>query len=77
MTVSILIPAYNAAATLPGLLDSLRAQTRRADEILVCDDGSAESPAGVLAAYPEARLVHQAEAWIDSSGAPTVDMALV
>lgn len=75
MTVSILIPAYNAAATLPGLLDSLRAQTRRADEILVCDDGSAESPAGVLAAYPEARLVHQEHGGLSKARNTLLDAA--
>jgi heptose III glucuronosyltransferase len=75
MTVSILIPAYNASATLPQLLDTLRLQTRQADEIIVCDDGSAESPSGVLAAYPEVRLVHQAHGGLSKARNTLLDAA--
>lgn len=38
--LSVIIPALNEAATLPGLLDALRAQTRPPDEIIVADAGS-------------------------------------
>lgn len=40
--VSVVIPAYNCAATLPDTLASIAAQTRRPVEILVCDDGSTD-----------------------------------
>ncbi|MCP5404770.1 MAG: glycosyltransferase family 2 protein [Pseudomonadaceae bacterium] len=42
LSVSVVIPAYNCAATLPGTLDSVATQTRRPLEILICDDGSTD-----------------------------------
>ena len=40
--VSVVIPAYNAAATLDETLRSLRSQTHHALEIIVVDDGSTD-----------------------------------
>ncbi|HLP08134.1 MAG TPA: glycosyltransferase family A protein [Opitutaceae bacterium] len=39
-TVSVLIPAFNAARFLPDALQSLRAQTHRTWELIVVEDGS-------------------------------------
>ena len=41
--VSVVIPAYNAAATLDETLRSVRTQTHRALEIIVIDDGSTDN----------------------------------
>ncbi|WP_374389139.1 glycosyltransferase family 2 protein [Brevundimonas sp.] len=49
--VSVLIPTYNRAALLTQALEACRWQTRRADEIIVVDDGSTDATAGVLAAW--------------------------
>jgi len=49
--VSVLLPAYNAAATLPAALDSLLAQTLDDFEVVAVDDGSADATAEVLSAY--------------------------
>jgi hypothetical protein len=40
--LSVIIPALNEAAALPGLLDALGAQTRPPDEIVVADAGSTD-----------------------------------
>ena len=45
--VSIVIPAYNAAATLPYTLESAASQTWPRKEIIVVDDGSTDDTAAV------------------------------
>jgi glycosyltransferase involved in cell wall biosynthesis len=60
MTISVIVPTYNHAAFLPQALDSLRAQERPADEVLVVDDGSTDATAGLVARrYPTVRLLQQ------------------
>lgn len=51
VAVSVIIPAYRAAPTIGRALDSLLAQTRPPDEIIVVDDGSPDDLAGALAPY--------------------------
>ena len=46
--VSVVIPAYNAAATIDETLRSVRSQTHRTLEILVIDDGSNDETADVV-----------------------------
>jgi cellulose synthase/poly-beta-1,6-N-acetylglucosamine synthase-like glycosyltransferase len=43
--ITVVIPAYNAEATLPACLSALRLQSQPADEILVVDDGSSDDTA--------------------------------
>jgi glycosyltransferase involved in cell wall biosynthesis len=38
--ISVIVPAYNAAITLPACLEALRNQTLPPDEVIVVDDGS-------------------------------------
>ncbi len=49
-TVSVVIPARDEAASLPGLLTSLASQARRPDETIVVDDHSRDGTAAVAAA---------------------------
>lgn len=51
MRISVLIPAYNCAATIRATLDSVLRQTLPADEILVMDDGSTDETASILTSY--------------------------
>ena len=48
MRVSVIIPAFNAAAFVCRSLDSLLRQTRPADEVIVSDDGSADGTAAIV-----------------------------
>jgi glycosyltransferase involved in cell wall biosynthesis len=63
MKVTAAITTYNRAAFLPGALESIFAQTRPADEVLVVDDGSTDDTRGVLAGYGDrVRVVRQENA---------------
>lgn len=58
-TVSVIVPAYNAEATIGACIESLLAQARAPDEIVVVDDASTDDTAEVVARYP-VRLVRLA-----------------
>ena len=63
MSVTAAITTYNRAAYLPGALDSVFAQTRAPDEVLVVDDGSTDDTQDVLAGYDDRiRVVRQENA---------------
>ena len=51
ISVTVVIPAYNAQETLACALDSVLAQTRSADEIIVVDDASSDGTAAVAESY--------------------------
>jgi glycosyltransferase involved in cell wall biosynthesis len=57
---SVVIPAFNSAATLARAIESVRAQAWPAHEIIVVDDGSTDATAEVAASFGEAvRLIRQ------------------
>jgi len=74
--VSVLLPACNAASTLPAALDSLLAQTLADFEVVAVDDGSTDGTAAVLAEYarrdPRVRVLAAPHAGI----APALNTAL-
>lgn len=51
MKISVLIPAFNAAATLAEALDSVLAQTAQPSEIVLVDDGSSDATRAIAARY--------------------------
>ena len=59
MTVTAAIPCYNGASFLGGAIESLLAQTRPAEEILVIDDGSTDGSAGIARDYPVTLMQHE------------------
>jgi glycosyltransferase involved in cell wall biosynthesis len=59
---SIIVPAFNTAATLADTLDALRAQSFADHEVIVVDDGSGDWTSEIAAAYlhdPRVRLICQ------------------
>jgi glycosyltransferase involved in cell wall biosynthesis len=61
MKISVVIAAYNASATIERAVRSVLAQSRRADEILVVDDGSTDGTADIVRQFgSEVRLLSQA-----------------
>jgi hypothetical protein len=52
-TVSVIVAAYQAAATIGDALDSAFSQTLPPDEVVVCDDGSTDDLEAALEPYRE------------------------
>lgn len=71
MTVSIIIPAYNAAKTIQETLDSVVAQTHVDWEAIVVDDGSDDETRQVVREFcqnePRIRLVLQEHAGVSAA----------
>jgi glycosyltransferase involved in cell wall biosynthesis len=67
--VSVVVPMFDAAATIRRALDSVLAQTERDFELVVVDDGSTdEGPALVKACRdPRVRLVSQAHGFVSAA----------
>jgi glycosyltransferase involved in cell wall biosynthesis len=58
--ISVLIPAYNCQGTIQHTLDSVLAQTRPPDEVLVMDDGSTDQTSAILESYkPRVQVLKQ------------------
>ena len=54
MKISVIIPSWNRADRLAAALDSVRAQSLAAHEIIVVDDGSTDNTRELLGRhYPE------------------------
>lgn len=51
MTLSVALCTYNGAAYLPDLLESIAAQSRPPDELVVCDDASIDDTVAVVRAF--------------------------
>jgi cellulose synthase/poly-beta-1,6-N-acetylglucosamine synthase-like glycosyltransferase len=53
MKISILIPCYNEEKTIRACLESCMRQSRKADEIIVIDDGSTDRTSKILATFKD------------------------
>ena len=60
MSISVLIPAYNCSKTIQATLDSVLAQTRRPDQVIVMDDGSTDDTLALVESYrPRVTVLRQ------------------
>ena len=66
--ISVVIPAYNAEKFMARSIDSLLAQTRPVDEIIVVDDGSTDGTAEVIQYYGgKVRYIYQDNAGVSTA----------
>ncbi len=76
MKVSVLIPAYNCAATVGATLDSVLGQTVPADEVLVMNDGSTDETVSVLNSFkPQVTVLHQTNRGVAASRNALIEQA--
>jgi glycosyltransferase involved in cell wall biosynthesis len=54
MKISVIMTVYNERESLPRLLDSLAGQSRRTDEIVICDGGSSDGTPALIEEYARA-----------------------
>jgi len=60
MSVTVVIPAFNAEHLLPATLESVLNQTLKPSEVLVIDDGSTDNTAAVAEAFgPPVRVIRR------------------
>lgn len=60
ISVSVIIPSFNRRQCLARALDSVLAQTRPADEVIVVDDGSSDGSGDMIARhYPRVHYLYQ------------------
>src|SRR5262245_11878628 len=57
MSVTVVVPMHNAAPTIGRCLDSIHAQTKRPEKVVVVDDGSTDGSADVVRDHPLPGLV--------------------
>lgn len=77
--ISIIVPVYNAEKYLPSCVESLLGQTYRALEIILVNDGSRDSSAGLCDAYAardfRVRVIHQENQGVSAARNAGIDRA--
>jgi cellulose synthase/poly-beta-1,6-N-acetylglucosamine synthase-like glycosyltransferase len=66
-SVAVVIPTFNRSRVVRRAIESVLAQTRPADEIIVVDDGSTDGTAAVVSSYPGVRLIRKTNGGLASA----------
>ena len=70
VTISVIVPVYNKAASLAACMDSLFCQSLPVKEVIVVDDGSTDGSLSVVERYaadPRLHIVSQANAGVSAA----------
>lgn len=54
--ISVIVPAYNTAATIEECIDSILAQTFTNFELIIADDGSTDNTCEIISQYKDSRI---------------------
>lgn len=54
--ISVIVPAYNTAATIAECIDSILAQTFTDFELIIADDGSTDNTCEIISQYKDSRI---------------------
>lgn len=75
-TISVVVAAYNAERYIKAAIDSILAQTHRANEVIVVDDGSTDATNRILQEYgSDIRLLRQANEGSSSASNKGIKLA--
>ena len=69
--ISVIVPAYNTAATIGECIDSILAQTFTDFDLIIADDGSTDNTCEIISRYkdPRMRLLRREHGFIDTLNA--------
>lgn len=77
--LSVVVPVYNVEQYLPRCLDSLLAQTRQPEEIILVDDGSTDGSGAICDEYRQKHknivVIHQQNKGLSSARNMGIDLA--
>jgi len=59
-TTTVIVPVFNGERHIAAAIESVRAQTRPVDEVIVIDDGSTDATVAIVESFPEVTLLRQA-----------------
>ncbi len=67
MNISVIIPTYNRYEVLKRALNSVFAQTYKANEVIVIDDGSSDETSQIINDFPNIRYLYQKNSGVSSA----------
>lgn len=74
-SISVVVPTYNCGAFIAEAIDSILAQTRVPDQIIVVDDGSTDDTEQVVGRYPQVEYIGQRNGGVSAARNTGLDAA--